>query len=65
LKSGNTQLEHAHEYIKLRMKLFGDTNAAKFEDIAVKALESDSEKQSKIAYAENMHKRLLKAKASG
>lgn len=41
LKTKGNSLEHVHEYIKLRMKVFGDENAKKFEDIAINALTQD------------------------
>ena len=52
-------MEHANEYIKLRMKVAkaGD----KFEELALKALEADPHRASKEKVAENLLKRLIKS----
>jgi hypothetical protein len=39
LKNNPHSIEHTHEYIKLRLKVFEDKNLKKFEEIAITALE--------------------------
>ena len=65
LKTNGNSMEHTHEYIKLRGKLFGDKDHGKFEKLATNALEKDLKKEGKVIVAVKMHKRLIKAGSNG
>ena len=56
-------IEHANEYIKLKTKVLMGVD--KFEEIAIKALESDTNRANKIHQAENLLKRLVKSGSDG
>ena len=56
-------VEHANEYIKLRMKIV--KGADKFEEIAIKALEADSQRGNKVRAVENLLKRIVKSGSDG
>jgi len=61
--AATTSMEHANEYIKLKMKIVkGGDN---FEEIAIKALEADPLRGSKVKAAENLLKRLIKSGSEG
>ena len=56
-------IEHAYEYIKLRMKLAQAPD--NFEELAIKALEADSQKGEKVKAVENLLTRLVKSGSDG
>ena len=56
-------IEHANEYIKLRMKIV--KAAEKFEELAIKALEADTQKGEKVKAIENLLSRLVKSGSDG
>ena len=56
-------IEHANEYIKLRMKIA--KAADKFEELAIKALEADTQKGEKVKAIENLLSRLVKSGSDG
>jgi len=62
-----TSIENATEYIKLRMKFVPNPaeNAAKFQEIAVAALENDTKKGEKVKKAENLMRRVVKSGSDG
>ena len=61
--AASTSMEHANEYIKLKMKVAkGQDN---FEEIAIKAFEADTQRGSKVKAAENLLKRLVKSGSEG
>ena len=62
MKTGGS-LEHVHEYIKIRMSLFEEKNNAKFEELAIQALEKD--KNNKVASVANLLRRVKKSGLSG
>lgn len=47
------------------MTVFEDANGAKFEELATNALANDNKRNDKIRFAENVHRRLIKAGAKG
>ena len=60
-----TSMEHANEYIKLKMKIVKGGAPDNYEEIALKALEADSQRGSKVRAAENLLKRLIKSGSDG
>ena len=58
-------IEHANEYIKLRMKVVKGGPADKYEEISIKALEGDAHRGQKVKAVENLLKRLVKAGSDG
>ncbi len=62
-----TSIEHANEYIKLRMKVVTNPseNAAKYQEIAIAALESDLNKGEKVKAVENLMRRVVKSGSDG
>ncbi len=62
-----TSIEHANEYIKLRMKVVTNPseNAAKYQEIAITALESDLNKGDKVKAVENLMRRVVKSGSDG
>ena len=62
-----TSIENATEFIKLRMKVVPNTaeNSAKFQEIAVAALENDVKKAEKVKKAENLMRRVVKSGSDG
>ena len=56
-------IEHANEYVKLRMKIA--KAADKFEELAIKALEADIKKGEKVKAIENLLSRLVKSGSDG
>jgi len=67
LTKAKTSMEHATEYIKLRMKVVENSaeNASKFQDLAITALENDQKKADKVKTAENLYRRIVKSGSDG
>lgn len=67
LTKAKTSMEHATEYIKLRMKVVANSaeNASKFQDLAITALENDPKKADKVKTAENLYRRIVKSGSDG
>jgi FKBP-type peptidyl-prolyl cis-trans isomerase len=67
LPKAKTSIENANEYIKLRMKVVANAaeNGAKFQEIAVAALENDTNKGEKVKKAENLLRRIVKSGSDG
>ena len=65
LKTDRNQIENVNEYIKLRQNFFKDSSAEQNEQIAIKALEDDKERQNKIALVETLHRRVVKTGSNG
>ena len=62
LKEAGTKIESAAEYIKMRMKVL-PKDGEKYEELAVAALEKDSERDNKVEVAANLLRRLVKSGA--
>ena len=60
LKQAGDKMESAGEYIKMRMKVL-PIAGEKYEELAVAALERDSERDNKVEVAANLMRRLLKS----
>jgi FKBP-type peptidyl-prolyl cis-trans isomerase len=67
LPKAKTSIENANEYIKLRMKVVANAaeNGAKFQEIAIAALENDTNKGEKVKKAENLLRRIVKSGSDG
>ena len=54
-----------NELIKIRSRIYGETTPEKFEQLALQALASDTNRKSKVYQAANLLRRLRKLGASG